>query len=297
MDARAGTESGLTARRAGVSTYRFFRRWPVLPAVVLAFLVVIAVFAPLISPHSPRDADLRARFAPPVWSEGGSAKYILGADQQGRDVLSRVIHGARISLTVAGAAMGIGMALGTFLGLISGYFGGWIDEVIMRLVDIMLAFPLLLLALVLVVLWGQNFALLVTILVLASWGGVVRMVRGEALRIKELDYVTGAHAIGASTPRVLYKHIFPPIISTVVVIASLQIGGLILTEAGLSYIGAGIPPPTPSWGNMVADGRGYIANAWWISSFPGIGIFLTVMALNFLGDWLRDRLDPKLRHA
>lgn len=292
--AKAEARLGLPRTTLG-RAFANLRRWPVVPGAILALLVCCGIFAPLIAPHDPNVSTLRARNTPPVWDKKGSARYILGADHQGRDVLSRVIYGARISLIVAAVSLVIGGVIGISLGMVSGYFGGWVDEVIMRIIDVKLAIPLILIALVVVIVIGQSFAVLVGILAVNSWSGFARQVRGEALQLKTMDYVALAKVAGASTPRILYKHIFPGIINTVIVLATLQVGGLILTESILSFLGAGIPPPTATWGTMVSEGRTYLAGAWWIAFFPGVAIFLTVMAFNFLGDWIRDRLDPRLR--
>jgi peptide/nickel transport system permease protein len=227
--------------------------------------------------------------------EGGSTEYILGADQQGRDILSRIIHGARITLIIAGAALLIGSIVGVILGMISGYYGGMTDEIIMRIIDVKLAIPLILVALVVVITIGQSFPILVGILAVNAWSGFARQVRAETLKLKQLDYVALAKIANASDRRILARHIFPGVVNTVIVVATLQVGGLILTEAILSFLGAGIPPPTPAWGSMVAEGRAYLGTAWWLTVFPGLSIFLTVFAFNFIGDWLRDRLDPHLR--
>ena len=226
---------------------------------------------------------------------GGSAKYLLGTDHLGRGVLSRIIHGARISLIIVSITLGIGGAIGTTLGLAAGYFGGWVDELLMRIVDIFLALPLILVALVLVVALGSSFALIVGVLVLFIWVRFARQIRGEVLQLKTMDYIALAKVAGASTPRILFVHLFPGVLNTLIVVATLQVSIVILAESGLSFLGAGVPPPTPAWGSMVADGRGYLADAWWISTMPGIAILLTVLSLNLFGDWLRDRLDPKLR--
>ena len=230
-----------------------------------------------------------------MWQEGGSSTYILGADLQGRDILSRIIFGARITLVVAAVTLGIGGGLGVLLGLISGWYGGWVDEVMMRLVDLILAIPLILVALVLVVAIGQSFEMIIGVLAVWIWPRFARMVRGEVLQLKTLDYVSLARVAGASTPRILIKHLLPGTTNTIIVIATLQVGIVILVEAGLSFVGAGVPPPEPAWGSMVADGRDQMADAWWVAAMPGLAILLTVMPLNFFGDWLRDRLDPKLR--
>jgi peptide/nickel transport system permease protein len=206
-----------------------------------------------------------------------------------------VIFGARISLIVSTVALGIGGIVGIILGMISGYFGGWTDELIMLFINVKLAIPLILIALVIVVVVGQSFAILVGILAVNSWSTFARQVRGETLQLKNEDYVALARVAGASVLRIFVRHLFPGVLNTVMVIATLQVGSIILTEAILSYLGAGIPPPTPAWGSMVSDGRTYLGSAWWIAFFPGAAIFLTVFAFNFLGDWLRDKLDPRLR--
>jgi len=276
-------------------TIQFVRTWPILPIVILAVMTLVAVLAPLVSPHDPLFSTLRSRNAPPVWYADGTWTYILGADHIGRDLLSRLFYGARISLMVMAFALIGGTIIGTALGLIAGYFGGLIDEVIMRLVDIFLGLPFVLVAMVLALVLGTSLTTMVIVLAVLTWAGFVRNVRGEVLTLRERDYVALARVAGASLPRLLLLHILPGVINTVLVIATLRSGQLILAESFLSFLGAGIPPPTPTWGAMIADGRNYLRDAWWISFFPGLAIFFTVMALNFMGDWLRDKLDPRLR--
>ena len=276
--------------------FRLFRRYPIVWAVILIILGISAAFAPWISPYDPiRDADFTAVRVPPFWQEGGSTAHLLGTDPVGRDVLSRVIHGSRVSLMVATVAIISGTIFGTALGLISGFMGGQVDEVIMRFVDMWLSLPFILLALVIAIVLGQSYGVMFLLLALISWTGFVRPVRGEVLSLKTRDYVQAARIAGASTLHSLVHHILPGVTSTVIVLATLRAGGLVLAESVLSYLGVGIPPPTPTWGGMVADGRNYLDGNWWISTMPGIGIFLLVMSLNFVGDWLRDRWDPRLR--
>ena len=230
-----------------------------------------------------------------MWEEGGSSKFILGGDLQGRDILSRIIHGARVSIAVAGSAISIGMVFGTMYGLVSGYFGGWLDEILMRIVEIFLAIPLIMAALVILVVAGASFFSVIGVLVLFSWVPFARQVRAETLALKALDYVSLARVAGASTLRILTRHIFPGVLNTIIIVATLQVGSLILTESILSFLGVGIPPPTPAWGAMVADGRNYLSSSWGIAFFPGMAIFLTVVGFNFMGDWIRDTMDPRLR--
>ena len=300
------------------------RRWPVFPIFIIATLVVSAVFAPLIAPNEPIKQDLRAKTDAPFWyaqcgtklnpinnkevpevpwldkcKQTGENFYPLGADPLGRGLLTRIIYGARVSLVLAAVAIVVGTLVGTVLGLSAGYFGGVLDELIMRLTDIATAIPYLLLALIIVTVLGQkvfiNGDVIVLVLALASWPGIVRLVRGQCLQLKSLDYVALAQIAGASTFRIMYRHILPGVTNTIVVATTLQVGSIILAESILSFLGAGVPPPTPTWGSMVADGRDYLSSAWWVAFFPGMAIFLTVLAFNFIGDWLRDRWDPRLR--
>jgi peptide/nickel transport system permease protein len=212
-------------------------------------------------------------------------------------MLSRIIHGARVSLVVAVISIAAGGLVGTSLGLIAGYFGGNLDHLIMRLVDIKLSIPSILLALVLVAALGPSFATVIIVIALLLWTRYARLVRGETLSLKHQDFVARSRVAGASTPRLLIHHIFPNVVNTIIVLATLEIGQVILLEATLSFLGAGIPLPTPAWGLMVSDGRALIISAWWVSFFPGLAILLTVLSMNLLGDWVRDKLDPKLRNV
>jgi peptide/nickel transport system permease protein len=280
-----------------LSGWRQLKRYPVVAIAILLFCLVIpAVFAPWVAPHDPLEGQLSQRLLPPAWEERGSTEHLLGTDKLGRDLLSRVIYGARVSLMVSLIAIFVGGIIGTVMGLVSGYFGGRTDAVIMRLVDISLALPTILLALVLVAAVGPSFGTVITVLVVLLWARYARLVRGETLGIKELDFIARARVAGASHTRIMAKYIFPNVVNSLVVLATLQVGYVILLESALSFLGAGLPRPTPAWGVMVADGRELIVSAWWVSMFPGLAIMLTVLSLNLLGDWLRDHLDPKLRN-
>lgn len=282
-------------------SWRFMRRWPVIPGIVLSTLVFFALFANTVAPHDPIKQSLRDRLVPPGWVSGGSSDHLIGTDHVGRDVLSRLIHGARISLTVMGIAVATGFVIGVTLGLVAGFFGGWADEIILRLVDVWHALPFLLVALVVVVVsnraeWEVSQKTVVMgLLALLAWSSFVRNIRAETLVLRELDYVSLARVAGASNIRLVFRHILPGVFSTAIVVGTLATGNLILTEASLSFLGAGIPSPEPAWGVMIAEGRDYVATAWWLGVFPGVAILLVVMSLNFLGDWLRDRFDPRLR--
>ena len=281
-------------RRALVAL-RKLRRLPLIPSLIILLVVVTGTFANFIAPQNPRVGILAERITPPAWSSEGSTNHLLGTDQQGRDILSRIIHGARISLLVSAVTLIIGGTVGVTLGLLAGWYGGWVDEIIMRMVDILLALPLILVALVLVVSLGQSLSVILVVLAIWIWPRFARMVRGEVLRLRTMDYIALARVSGASTFRILTVHLFPGVINTLIIVATLQVGIVILVESTLSFLGAGVPPPTPAWGSMVADGRDKLALAWWISTLPGLAIMLTVMALNLFGDWLRDTLDPRLR--
>lgn len=288
--------------------WMIFREWPLLPGVVMGVLVIAAIFAPLIAPTDSRTQSLADKNHEPVWfgnpepterdikrGRDKSGLYRLGADAFGRDILTRVVFGARVSLEMVAIAMMSGVVIGTALGLAAGYWGGWMDELISRMVDFWLALPFIMVAMVVAIVWGQSFTIILILLALLAWSPFVRNVRAEVLTLKQRDYVNMARVYGASDWRILTRHLLPGVTNTVVVIATLRVGSLILAEASLSFLGIGIPPPTPAWGLMVAEGRQWLTTAWWISFFPGLAIFLVVMSLNFFGDWLRDKLDPRLR--
>ena len=284
------------------------RRYPVLPvAILLLVLVLPAIFADWVAPHDPVVGSLSDRLAPPFWVEaqgegiyatpGGSLEHMLGTDKQGRDILSRIIYGARVSLTVAAISIFLAGILGTTLGLVAGYFGGNIDHLVMRAVDICLSMPAILFALVLAVVLGPSFQTVIIVIVTIFWSRYARLVRGETLSIKSQDFVARARVAGASNLRIIARHVFPNIVNTIIVLATLEVGQVILLESTLSFLGAGLPRPTPAWGLMVADGRELLVTSWWLTVWPGTAILLSVLSMNLLGDWLRDRLDPKLRNV
>ncbi len=317
---QASTAEAVAAERIGLvpggiqelgtigKTFRLFRRWPILSSTILASMILIAIFAPLITTGDPEKANLRHRNYPPFFQDAAMdaeqiekgrepANYFLGTDILGRDLWSRLAYGARISLAVAAVSLVSGILIGTALGLLAGYYGGLVDELITRFVDVWLGLPFILIALVIAIVLGTSFMTVFILLALLAWTAFVRQIRAEVLTLKNREYVLSAQIAGASVTRILIRHLLPGVINTVIVIATFRIGQLILVEAFLSFLGAGIPPPTPAWGAMIADGRGYLRDAYWISVFPGLAIFLTVASMSFFGDWLRDRLDPRLRQV
>jgi peptide/nickel transport system permease protein len=271
------------------------RRMPILPLVIIAGMLVTAVLADFLSPYSPVDISLSDRLRPPFWQERGSLAHVLGTDPMGRDLLTRMIYGARVSLLVAILSLLVGGGVGAGLGLIAGYYGGRIDALVMRVADTTMAFPIILFAILLVVALGGTLLTVVSAVALVLWARFARVIRGEVLSLRERDFVAQARIAGCSPARIMLVHLFPNVVNTLVVLLSLQVGWVIIVEASLSFLGAGVPPPTPTWGSMIAEGRDYIATAWWISFFPGLAILATVLSFNLFGDWLRDALDPKLR--
>ncbi len=261
--------------------------------LILTIFLISALFAPYIVPHDPLAQDLSSRLKPPGWY-GKGAYYFLGTDQLGRDILSRIIYGGRITLFVGFVCAIIASIVGSFLGVIAGYFGGKIDSIIMRIADVQLAFPFIILAIALIAAFGPNLTNIVIILGLTSWVRFARVVRADALLLREFDYVTASTAIGASHKRIIFRHILPNIISPIIVVITLEIPRMILMESALSFLGLGVQPPEPSWGSMASDGRVYINVAWWLTTFPGIAIMLVVLSVNLMGDWLRDELDVKI---
>lgn len=266
-----------------------------LSALILTAMVFSGLFAPLVSPHDPVAQNATRRLLPPVWAEKGSAENLLGTDHLGRDILSRMIFGSRVSLMVGASAVVVSGLIGVGLGLLSGYYGRWVDAILMRLADIQLGVPTLVLALAIVAVLGPGLRNMILVLGLTGWVTYGRLVRSESLTIKELDYVQGARALGASDLRIMFRHVMPNVMHSVIVVATFEFARMIINEASLSFLGLGVPPPTPTWGGMVADGRTYIYNAWWVSTIPGFAIILTVLAANIFGDWVRDMLDPQLR--
>ena len=273
------------------------RQYPLIPiAILILVLVIPGIFANQVAPHDPIHGSIPDRLTPPVWLDGGTWDHILGTDKIGRDMLSRIIHGARISLTIAMVSILLGAFVGVSLGLVAGYFGGTVDHLIMRLVDVKLALPSILLALVLATVMDAGFTAVIIIISVVIWARYARMVRGETLRVRQLDFIARAKVAGASDMRIMIHHVFPNVANSIIVLATLEIGQVILFEAALSFLGVGIPPPNPAWGLMVADGRVLVVTAWWVAFFPGLAILLTVLSMNLFGDWLRDKLDPKLRN-
>ncbi len=281
----------------GLKAANTLRRAPLIPLSIILIVVFTAVFAPLLTPYSTSTPSLGDRLTPPAWQEGGTWKHPLGTDALGRDMVTRLMYGGRVSLMVAIFTLAIGGGIGTAIGLVSGYFGGRVDAVLMRSADSTLAFPIILFAILLVVAVGPNLANVVIAIALVLWARYARVIRGEVLALRERDFIARARVAGCSHLRILLFHLFPNTVNTLLVLLTLQVGWVIIVEASLSFLGAGIPPPTPAWGSMVSDGREYVDTAWWVSAIPGLAIMLTVVAFNLFGDWLRDTLDPKMRQV
>jgi peptide/nickel transport system permease protein len=262
---------------------------------IIGLVIVGTLGAPLLTPHSPAQIDIRNRLASPAWVSGGVAEHLLGTDQLGRDLFSRLAYGGRVSLLVGVSAVAISGVVGVLLGLIAGYYGGWIDDVIMRFADFELAFPFILLAIAILAVLGPGLGKVILTLGLTGWAQYCRLTRAQVLGLRETEFVEAARTIGASTPRIMLRHILPNGMAPVIVIASFSVASVIIAEASLSFLGLGIPPSVPSWGGMLAEGRAYIERAWWLVTFPGLALMLTVLSINVLGDALRDTLDPRLR--
>jgi peptide/nickel transport system permease protein len=281
-----------SARAAGGRRVR--RYWPaIVGAALLVGVAVCAVAAPLLAPHDPMAQSLMLRLSPPLTSEGGRL-YLLGTDQLGRDVLSRVVFGARVSLAIGVGAVAGSAVIGIVSGLLAGFLGGAVDALVMRLVELRLAFPIVLLALVVVAYLGPTAGNILLVFTLTSWPIYARTIRTSVQAIRHVDYVVAARAVGGSDRRVLWRHIFPNVINPCVVLVSFELARIVVLEASLGFLGLGVQPPVPTWGNMLAEGRDYLEQGWWVATFPGLAILVTVGSINFVGDAVRDRLDPRL---
>ena len=268
-------------------------RLPWVPITILLVIIFCAIFANLISPHDPRKNDVRNKLQPPFQS----AEHVLGTDRLGKDMLSRLIFGSRTMLQVTAPSMLVAILAGTVVGLVSGYSGRWVDSILMRITDAVLGFPSILVALLIVTYLGTGVWNVMIAIAATQWARFARMIRGEVLAIRDRDFVVLAQIYGVSPGMIVYRHLFPNVINTLMVLTSVSIGQVILLEASLSFLGLGLSPGDPAWGILVAEGREFLTQAWWIALFPGLVITIVVMAFNFFGDWLRDYLDPRLRRA
>lgn len=263
-------------------------------AICVVLFVAVSIGAPILAPKDPLKINLADRLASPTLSLSTVGNYPLGTDQIGRDILSRIISGSRVTLIVAATAVLLGGAMGISLGLVAGYFGGWIERIIMRLADLQLSIPLLLFALIVIAVLGPSLVNLVIVLALTGWTRFARITRGEVLSLREREFVLSAKGAGAGHLRILFRHILPNVLTAAIVVATLELARVVILESALSFLGLGVQPPNASWGRMLADGREYVATAWWLSTFPGVAIVLIVLGVNLLGDWMRDFFDPKL---
>lgn len=270
-------------------------KWGVGAAAIMLLIVASATFAPSLTPHNPLSVDIKRRLVPPAWMEGGSQANLLGTDQVGRDLLSRILYGGRVSLVVGVSAVLISSIIGVLLGLWSGYFGGRVDWSIMTVVNVMLTFPFVLLALSVITVLGPSLTNMIAVLGVAGWPIYCRVIRAETLAVREREFVLAGHALGMSHGRIMFRQILPNLVSPIVVIATLQVAQVIILESFLSFLGLGIQPPTPAWGNMLGEGRLYMLNSWWIATFPGLAIFVTTLVINLMGNALRDWLDPHMK--
>ncbi|HTI54877.1 MAG TPA: ABC transporter permease [Verrucomicrobiae bacterium] len=283
-------------RAAERSLRRLWRvKWGLVAALLLLLIVATALAAPLIAPYSPVEVDIQHRLGPPAWMEGGKTEHWLGTDQIGRDLLSRMIYGGRVSLLIGVSAVLVSSTIGVLLGLVAGYFGSRTDWIIMTLINIMLTFPFVLLALAVIAVLGPSLVNMVIVLGVTGWPLYARVIRAESMAIRERDFITAGRALGMSHVRIIFRQILPNLISVIVVIATLQVASVIILESFLSFLGLGVQPPTPAWGNMLGEGRVYMLNSWWIAAFPGAAIFVTTLAINLIGNALRDWLDPHMK--
>jgi peptide/nickel transport system permease protein len=262
--------------------------------LVVAATIVIAILAPVLSPADPVKNQLLERLTPPMWVAGGTPRHPLGTDTLGRDVTSRLLYGARVSLVVGLSAVAIAGVIGVALGLVAGYYRGWLDDVLMRLGDVQLAFPVLVLAIALLAVVGASLLNVVLVPGITGWITYARIVRGETLSLSTRDFVEAARAMGAPDRHVIWRHILPNVLPPITVVATFSVARIVIAEASLSFLGLGLPPPAPSWGAMLDEGRNYITTGWWLALFPGLAILILVLGINLLGDWLRDVLDPRL---
>jgi peptide/nickel transport system permease protein len=265
--------------------------------VILGLVGAAAIFAPLLSPADPIRNDLLERLAPPMWSAGGSAAHPLGTDTLGRDVLSRLLYGARVSLVIGFVTVIVSGAAGVLLGVLGGFYGGWLDDVLMRAGDVQLAFPVLLLGVAMLSVLGPGLGNLVLVLALSGWITYARIVRGETLSLRQREFVEAARALGALDGRLIWRHVLPNVWAPMAVVATFSVARTIIAEASLSFLGLGVPAPTPSWGAMLDEGRNYITTGWWLALFPGTAILIVVLVINLIGDWLRDVLDPRVERG
>jgi len=263
--------------------------------VIILLWLICAIFAPLLAPYGPNDVDIMKRFVPPAWQEGGSSEHLLGTDEMGRDVLSRLVYGSRVSFVVGVMSVVFSMVLGTSLGLLAGYCGGWVDTVIMRAVDVMLSFPFIFMALLLMSVLGSSLTNVILVLGITGWVPYTRTIRAQTLSLKEREFVTASDTSGCSSFRIVFRHILPNVIDNAIILGTLEMATAIMAEASLTFLGLGVPPSVPTWGNMIATGRQYIYTSWWLTTLPGIVIFLVCLSINFVGDWVRDIRDPRLR--
>ena len=271
------------------------RRTALFGMIVVAAVILAAVFAPLVSPFDPLAQDIGQRLKEPGWQDAGGRVHLLGTDHLGRDILSRIIHGSRIALLVGLSAVAISGVLGMAIGLVAGYFRGKVDDVLMRLADVQLAFPFILLAIAVIGVLGPNLRNIIIVIGVSSWVVYARVVRGEVLSIREREFVQAAIALGSRDGRILVRHVLPNAFTPWLVVATLDMARVIVIESALSFLGLGVQPPTPTWGGMLADGRVYLSTAWWLATFPGLAILITVLGINLFGDGLRDTLDPRLK--